>query len=183
MQATSAQLTTGFIKFDNLGNLYVTDPKNYRVYRIDNTGIFHLVAGSGLAANNGDGGSATEAGIYYPTGLAFDSCDNVYISNVDYNRIRKITYPFCHYLSVGSISNQQIEVAIYPNPAYDVLIIDNLPTAANYTLFNVLGNIEQSGILKKGNNSISIKALPGGVYILELIDDEGRRALKKIIKE
>jgi hypothetical protein len=186
MSAINAQLTAGFIKFDHWGNLYISDPYNYRVYRIDNAGIFHWVAGSGLAINSGDGGPAIAAGIYYPTGLAFDTCDNLYIGNVaasgDSDRIRKVLFnPACWPLEVPkTVANEK---TIYPNPAYETINIDGVKTEENYSLINIYGIIEQSGTLKQGNNSIAIQSLPPGIHLLELTDNEGRKTVRKIVKD
>jgi len=100
MPATSAQFTCTWIKFDHMNNLFISDGTslNPRVYKIDHsTGIFYSVAGNGSSINAGDGGPATAASFAgYPSGIAFDECDNLYIGNIassgDSDRIRKVTF-------------------------------------------------------------------------------------------
>jgi|GEM_PF-5829988 len=49
-------------------------------------------AGNGIDSNFGDGGMATNAGIYYPIGGVFDKNGNYYCAEGIYgNRIRKIS--------------------------------------------------------------------------------------------
>ncbi len=48
------------------------------------------VAGNGADSYSGDGGPATTAQISSPYGLAVDGSSNIYFSDVNNNRIRKI---------------------------------------------------------------------------------------------
>ena len=44
-----------------------------------------------MAGYSGDGGSATSAEVYLPTGVAVDASGNIYIADYGNNRIRKVT--------------------------------------------------------------------------------------------
>ena len=48
-------------------------------------------AGTGTASYSGDGGQASSAKVYSPTGIDVDSSGNVYISDWGNNRVRKVT--------------------------------------------------------------------------------------------
>ena len=181
--ATNAQLIPIKIRFDKYWNLFIVDRHNQRVYRVDATGIFHLEAGNGVYGSAGDNGPATAAELKGVTGITFDQCDNLYITQVDNNRIRKITYPHCNYLSA---ENEHIfiqSISIYPNPANDELHIDNLQSKTNYSILNTIGQTTQQGTFKAGNSTISIQALPNGIYMLELTDETGRRTVSKVVKQ
>ena len=54
-------------------------------------GIINTVAGNGSGGYSGDGGAATNASLYYPEGVAFDSTGNLFIADFVNNRIRKGT--------------------------------------------------------------------------------------------
>ncbi|MCX6620760.1 MAG: hypothetical protein NTY38_06715 [Acidobacteria bacterium] len=54
-------------------------------------GNITTIAGNGSAAFSGDGGQAANAGLNHPRGMAVDSLGNVYISDVDNRRIRRIS--------------------------------------------------------------------------------------------
>jgi sugar lactone lactonase YvrE len=63
------------------------------------TNTFAQVAGDGTAGYSGNGGSATSAELFWPTGLALDSTgSNLYIADTENNRIREVD------LSTGIIS-------------------------------------------------------------------------------
>jgi sugar lactone lactonase YvrE len=55
------------------------------------SGIINTVAGDGIRGYSGDGGAATSAEVNIPYGLAVDSAGNIYIADLENNRIRKVT--------------------------------------------------------------------------------------------
>ena len=89
--ATSAMLRgIQHIALDSVGNLFIADGLNRRVRKVDPSGIITTVAGNGIADFSGDGGPATSASLRYPFGIAVDSSGNIYVSDMDDHRIRKI---------------------------------------------------------------------------------------------
>ena len=91
--ATSAELKSpSGIVVDASGNVYFSDRNNYRVRKIDTNGIITTIAGiGGFQPFSGDGGLATDAELYQPSGLTLDSSGNIYIVDSNNQRIRKIT--------------------------------------------------------------------------------------------
>src|SRR5205814_1938304 len=79
------------VALDASGNLYIADWNNLRIRKVAAaTGIITTVAGNGNATFTGDGGVATSAGLFYPTGVALDASGNLYIADSNHNRIRKV---------------------------------------------------------------------------------------------
>ena len=91
--ATEARLIlpTG-LAFDAAGNLYITDPGNHRIRKVDTQGIISTFAGSGERSFSGDEGPAAEAQLSTPVGFEIDVDGNFYVSDFAWprNRIRKI---------------------------------------------------------------------------------------------
>jgi DNA-binding beta-propeller fold protein YncE len=77
----------GSIAFDARGSLYVADYTSVR--KIDPSGIITTVAGTGQAGFSGDGGPATEAKLS-AYDVALDHKGNIYICDLDNQRIRKV---------------------------------------------------------------------------------------------
>jgi len=181
--ATAAAIDPFYIAFDRLGNLYVSGYIYNDIRMIDKSGIIHTIAGTGINGFSGDNGLATKAKLSSPNGVAFDSCDNLYFSDKGNIRIRKITFnPFCWELDSKNIA-QNTNINIYPNPTYNLLNIDNLKTNSTYRLISMVGATMQQGTLNKGSNNISLQAIPTGLYLLEIIDEEGKRSISKVVKE
>jgi len=75
---------------DASGNVYLGDPSNYRIRKVDGTGIITTVAGTGLAGYSGDQGPATEATISSTGGLAVDASGDVYFADSGNDAVRRI---------------------------------------------------------------------------------------------
>jgi hypothetical protein len=97
--ATSAQLADeqDVLKLDSKGNIFIADLFNHRVRRVDAaTGIITTFAGSGPGGSGdhqgggfaGDGGPATEALLWGPSDVAFDSTRNICIADVGNQSVR-----------------------------------------------------------------------------------------------
>ena len=89
--ATSASLTfPEGVAVDPAGNLYIADAGNYRIRKVSG-GTITTVAGNGTRGYSGDGGPATSASLGAFLGVALDSTGNLYIADVESNRIRKVS--------------------------------------------------------------------------------------------
>jgi DNA-binding beta-propeller fold protein YncE len=89
--ATRARLSDPYgLAFDAKGNLYVAEPDEGVVRRINPNGVITTFAGTGRLGFSGDGGPATKAKLNQPFGLAFDSAGNLYIADNGNHRIRKV---------------------------------------------------------------------------------------------
>ncbi len=86
----------GAVAIDEVGNVYVCDAGNHVVRKIDTSGIITTFAGNGIGAGgingtySGDGGPANLAGLNAPNGIAIDTFGNVYIADMQNQRIRKV---------------------------------------------------------------------------------------------
>jgi cysteine-rich repeat protein len=89
--ATTAQFNSPEqIAIDVLGRVYVADTQNHRVYRIGLDGNITVIAGTGTSGFSGDGGSAISAKLSFPRGVAVDGLGQVFIADVNNNRIRRV---------------------------------------------------------------------------------------------
>lgn len=79
-----------YLAKDSFGNIYISEPSLHRVRKIDIYGLVTTFAGKGTPNFSGDGGSATDAELNEPSGLAVDSLGNVYIADTGNNKIRKV---------------------------------------------------------------------------------------------
>ena len=77
------------VAFDSSGNLYIAESTANRVQMVTN-GVITTVAGNGTRDWSGDSGSAINASLNQPGGIALDSSGTLYISQQWDGRVRKV---------------------------------------------------------------------------------------------
>ncbi|MCH8311341.1 MAG: hypothetical protein IIB17_12720, partial [Chloroflexi bacterium] len=76
---------------DGKGGLLIADIQDQRIRRLDiETGIITTFAGTGEKTHSGDGGPASEAGIFGARAVCVDGRSNTYICEREGNSIRKV---------------------------------------------------------------------------------------------
>jgi hypothetical protein len=92
--ADAASVTLGTprnVAVDGQGNLYIWDPSLNRVLKMRPDGKLSFYAGNGTAGLSGDGGPATTAQLNADfMAMAVDSAGNLFLSDRQNNRVRKV---------------------------------------------------------------------------------------------
>jgi len=90
--ATDSQIGSVYgLVVDSAGNLLFADSSEHVVRKVSaSNGKIYRFAGTGNTGFSGDGGSATNARMRNPRGLAVDDDGNVYITDSGDNRVRKV---------------------------------------------------------------------------------------------
>ena len=89
--ATNAALNFPWgVTVDEAGDLFIADYSNSRIRKVGTNGIIMTVAGTGGYPYSGDGGAATNANLGSPRGVSVDRAGNLFLTDVDANRIRKV---------------------------------------------------------------------------------------------
>jgi sugar lactone lactonase YvrE len=121
------------------GNLFFADQSNLRVRWVNPAGIMTTFAGDGSAGYNGDGGLATSAELYYPTGIWEDSAGNFLIADQYNGRIRGVTAFAALNASAGSL-NFPLESVNSTTPPQQVILsavgpvtISNISITGDFT--------------------------------------------------
>ncbi|MCP4000514.1 MAG: hypothetical protein GY727_06365, partial [Gammaproteobacteria bacterium] len=81
---------------DSIGNIYITDEFGNKIRKVGTSGVITTVAGNDagfLGGYSGDGGPATEAGLFFPTRVAVGSTGDFYMAGRLSHRIRKVSFP------------------------------------------------------------------------------------------
>jgi uncharacterized protein (TIGR03437 family) len=76
---------------DAAGNLFIADTQNHRIEMLSPGGALSTVAGTGGSGFSGDGGAAIAADLSYPSAVAVDAGENLYIADTGNNRVRLVT--------------------------------------------------------------------------------------------
>jgi streptogramin lyase len=69
--------------------VYVADESNHKVRKVTPAGVVTTIAGSGFAGSSDGTGSL--ASFYFPAAVAVDTAGNIYVSDFNNNKIRKVT--------------------------------------------------------------------------------------------
>jgi len=107
--ATNAQFyNPGGLAVNAEGDLFIADSLNHRIRKVDAQGIITTVAGNGTNGYVGDGGSAIQAKISMPAGIALDDAGNLFIADYGNHRIRKVS-PFASLptLTLNNVTTNQ----------------------------------------------------------------------------
>jgi sugar lactone lactonase YvrE len=201
-KATAATLSapTGAV-LDGAGNLYVADSGNHRIRKVSPAGVITTIAGTGVGGFSGDGGPATSAKLFSPTGLALDGSGNLYIADTGNNRIRRIGVDGTITTIAGTgVQDQSAEgtpalaadlnapSGVAVDRAGKLYIVENdrvLTIAPDGTIRTVAGALYSSGY--NGDNVAAASALldsptgiavdaPGNVYI----SDTDNQRIRKV---
>jgi hypothetical protein len=126
------------IAVDANDNLFIGDYNN-RVRWVSPNGIMTTIAGTGAAGYSGDGGLATSAVMYEPTGITLDPSGNVLVSDYNNFRVRSISAFPAVGTSTGSMSFGLTAAGTTSSPqtlivsAYGPVSISNISTSTNFT--------------------------------------------------
>ncbi len=92
-QATAAKLFgPQGLCLDVSGNLYISERNNNIIRKVNiSSGIISTPVGNGAQGYSGDGGQATAAALWDPYGICFDAGGNLYIADIQNNRIRRVS--------------------------------------------------------------------------------------------
>ncbi len=78
------------VAVDGAGDVIIGDYDNERVRLVDQSGIIHTIAGTGVAGFKGNDVLATLAEMYQPWGIGVDPSGNIYIADYQNWLIRKV---------------------------------------------------------------------------------------------
>ena len=180
--STAALLSYPYkIAVDRIGNVYIADAGNNRIRRIDPSGIITTFAGNGVGGYSGDGGPIINCELAYPTGLAFDSIDNLYIVDLGNHRIRYINSS----VFVNTVRDNHSDLKIYPNPCsgeFSINIISNFKTEAQITITTTIGQKLKEVATTTNTKTEIILDVPPGIYFVTTVTEKGRQSSKIIVR-
>jgi hypothetical protein len=94
--------------------------------------------------------------------------------------VAKYAMEVCSPLAVNE--NERNEIKLYPNPSSDIVFV-NIEEPMGYVVYNMLGVKVMEGQLENSEQSLNVKTLADGQYILQLTDSNGLHQNIKFVKQ
>ena len=158
------------LAFDALGNLYIADTGNHVVRRVDTNGTITTFAGNGTPGFAGDGGAATNARLFMPTGVLVTAAGDLVIADTSNHRVRFVD---SHSGAISTIAGTGVAghsgdsaAAIAASLAYplgiaesaggSLLIVDSQNNRLRSVSQSLISTLAQTGADYSGNGA------PGG---------------------
>ncbi len=104
--ATAAKLKTpSDVATDRSGNVYIADDGNYRIRKVNSSGIITTLTGNGSAGYTGDGGRSNYGKIGVVQCITTDAAGSVYIADGLSNHVVRRIAPAISYLNGATSQN------------------------------------------------------------------------------
>ena len=101
-----------------------------------------------------------------------------------FNNVNISSVVYC--TDVNAIHNYEsyndICISVFPNPATEIITIENLPQQATIEILNIQGQLIETLATTGNKTNLNVSAFPCGVYIVEVKTEKGV-AVKKFVKE
>lgn len=136
------------VRFDRVGDMFVAERDSNVVRHIAmRSGTISTAAGTGVHGFSGDGGPSTQAELAKPHSIALDDNDNLYICDIENNRIRRrdpATGIITTFAGTGEAAATPDEAALAGTPLWAPRSIDIGPDGTMYL------------VLRQGNKAFAI---------------------------
>ena len=137
-------------------------------YEWHNSSIFSFQTQDG-------GGTWHELNLLYGQG-SISGREGVYYLACERGRVYKLQGTY------DGVVEEKESVFAFPNPTNDRVVIEGIE-AAEVQIYNAIGKCVASAKCKGEPLTIDISSLPAGVYFVNITDGEGRKCVKKVVKE
>jgi hypothetical protein len=191
----SPQSRIQYLLFGRTGNLYVPAYGHHKIYKVTPSGVVSVLTGTGIAGGNN--GPLDSASFNGPNSIAMNKSGEIYISEYNANRIRKISGvepPLLIKINCKKINDYEL-FQNYPNPFNPNTTIHFDIKETRHTMlkmYDILGkeiNILVNDILAQGSYKVDFNGsgLSSGIYFysLETSDPEGKvtnfRDIKRMV--
>ena len=159
---------------------------NNHLYRIRSGAKVHLYAGHEIFLSDG---------FYAQQGSSFQATITPYSSPTNFlpdyfgNEVGEDT-PADTLAGPKSLHTETTDIpadaalSVYPNPAGDLLHIElSGAEIANVALYDLQGRIVYSQNSPTDSPTVNVRNVPAGVYLLRVMDAEGKEYMRKIVKK
>ena len=104
-----------------------------------------------------------------------------YLGDYDYGKIIKLCREDFNPIpcSVEEVPQEAIKALVYPNPAKEKVTIDGIEVV-EVQVYNAIGQLVKT---VRNSNEINVTGLAEGVYLVRIMDAEGKNYVARVMKE
>jgi hypothetical protein len=129
-----------------------------------------------------DGTTFKTIATILPTNASNYSFENKAISGKSFYRLKlndkNNTFTYSKIIPV-IINCDNVSVNVYPNPVSDILHVNiNSNILSRAVIYNAAGKNISTTILQNGDNTINIKNLPNGMYVVKVLSDNDAKVYR-----
>lgn len=182
--ATAGQFNSPmYMAFDTTGNMYIEDPGNFVIRKVDTGGILSTYAGTyhpqvwpnpWQGAYSGDGGDPLLCEFGGTWALAVNTANELIIADYRNHAVRKITKA----TGINDLKQEQL-FSVYPNPSGGEFILA-LRANAKISISNPIGQEVLSMTLPEGKHAINLLDQAAGVYFIKVTIGNSNQTLKLV---
>jgi len=77
--------------------------------------------------------------------------------------------------------NEGVAIKMFPNPMNDVIHVAGVTNGTKVEVYNSVGLLQLDRVVKNGQISIDMRALPSGYYIVKVIDSKNLESITKTV--
>lgn len=174
------------ISVDASGNYYLTGNGLVSMYNASGDSLWTIFKYGCTAKSicSAPDGSLYLTGKFWSSAVAFGStiltCEDPGYSKGDFFIAKLNSYT----TGINTFNKSEMQVSIYPNPARNILTVENTSGIGNKTIsiFNIRGQLLINQLIKRNRSDIDVSGLAKGMYFLKVNTDKGVE-LKKFVKE
>jgi uncharacterized protein (TIGR03437 family) len=168
--ATKAELNNPKgLALDSSGNLYIADTDNSAIRMVNTSGTITTIAGNGKPGFSGDGGAATSAQLYFPSGVTVNG-GMVYIADNQNNAIRLLTpVPQVPQINAGGVLNgASYKAQVAPGSIADVFGTFFLTSSSTDTDVPLVTSLQNLSFQFSGGTLAPLYFVSGGQVNLQV---------------
>ncbi|HTA84565.1 MAG TPA: SMP-30/gluconolactonase/LRE family protein [Bacteroidia bacterium] len=173
--ATAAKLNyPEGVAVDKSGNIYIADFSNSRVRMVNTAGTISTIAGDGSFGFTGDNGPAANAELNYPAAVTADLNGNIYLADLDNERVRELT--IVSGINEVSLANSSVKISPNPNNGAFIVSLQQVNSMAKIEVYNIIGEEVYQATVNPNTTQVNMGSAVAGIYLYRVLTLNGALA-------
>jgi hypothetical protein len=99
-------------------------------------------------------------------------------------KVRKYAIEIEENLYLSSLDDMtEHDIMFYQPSGFDIIVINSPVNISSLRIYNLQGKLMMHERLNAKNVRVNVSTLSKGIYVVEFISEDGRRTVKKMVKQ